>query len=149
LAPGGGATLAGGEHAIDNDGGMPFPGGPGRYLPPCSTVEAWHVFAPMVAAPGTTFNVVVTDLFAGGPCVLLASFGSVHMPVVPGVNGHVFVNLATATVVGVGTTNATFPIALPANPTLAGLALTCQAIVTSGSASPITGTSEARNVSIR
>ena len=148
FAPGTGATLAGGYFAINNDGGIIAPG-VGRMVPACTDVHQWPVVAPMVAAPGTTFTVNVFDNYPGGPCMLFTSFGSMHLPVVSGINGHVFLNLATATAVGTGTTNATFQISVPANPALAGLALAFQAIVTSGSFPSTTGTSEARFVSIR
>jgi hypothetical protein len=143
-----GATLPGGAYAINNDGGIVAPGVQ-RMVPACIDLLAFPVAAPSVVVNGSTFQVVVGDLFPGGPALLFTSFGSDHLPSVPGLFGRSMLDLATATVIGVGTTPAAFPLTVPLNPSLAGLQLTAQAVVTSGSGTPVTGTSEPRFISIR
>jgi hypothetical protein len=110
---------------------------------------AFPTAAPATVAPGSSFNVVVDDIYPGGPCMLFVSFGSTHLFGMPGIGGRVFLDLGTATVIGTGTTPATFGISVAANPTLAGLNLTARAYVTSGSGTPVSGPSQPRFVAIR
>lgn len=125
LQPGTGSTLAGGEFAINNDGGQVAPG-LGRSIAACVGPASGFTTAPAVAAAGTNFNVAITTFAVPTTCALLMSFASRFQHTVFGVSGRFLLDPATLATIGFGTTTANFTITLPASPSLAGLPLAFQ-----------------------
>jgi hypothetical protein len=147
LAPGAGGALAGGVYAINNDGGVV--GGAGRMIPACLDVLAAFTAAPPVVLLGGSFTIDVSDFYGGGACIAALSFGGAFLHSVPGINGRVLLDLATATAIGAAALPAALPITIPSVPALAGVQLTAQSLVLSPSGTPAAVTSTPALISVR
>ncbi|MBL8754434.1 MAG: hypothetical protein JNK15_14115 [Planctomycetes bacterium] len=147
FAAGSGGVQTGGAFAWNNDGGLVGPGIQ-RMVPACVFDMIFPLSAPAVVPTGTTFTVGVDAFAPGGLALLFVSIGSMHLAALPGLNGRVLIDLGTASTIGAAVTPAAFTLTIPPVPSLAGINLTAQAIVNSGTLL-VAGTSEARFISIR